>query len=135
MSTTPDLSRLRISRDDAPERLTVPGRGLWIAILLLPLAIAAWWLLRPRALEGEVATAAATGGGSVSAAGISANGYIVARTKASVSAKVLGRLEYLGVSEGSQVRRGQVIARIESADYRAALRAARARSEQLEAEA
>jgi len=40
----------------------------------------------------------ATGGGTISAAGITANGYVVARTKASVSAKVFGRLAYLGVA-------------------------------------
>jgi multidrug resistance efflux pump len=38
----------------------------------------------------------------------------------------MGRLEYLGVREGSTVREGEVIARIKSNDYRAALAAARA---------
>ena len=136
MSTTPDLSRLRISREEPPASRPGRGRGLWIvAGLALVLAIVAWVFLRPRELEVQVGTASATGGGSVSGAGITANGYVVARTKASVSAKVLGRLEYLGVSEGSRVRRGEVLARIESADYRAALAAAQARLDQLKVEA
>jgi RND family efflux transporter MFP subunit len=46
----------------------------------------------------------------------------------------MGRLEYLGVQEGSRVRKGEVIARIQSADYRAALEAARARAQQLRVE-
>jgi HlyD family secretion protein len=81
----------------------------------------------------QVALASAVGG-SISGAGITANGYVVARTKASVSAKVPGRLAYLSVSEGSVVRRGQVIARLENDDHRAAVDAARARVEQLEVE-
>jgi RND family efflux transporter MFP subunit len=132
-STPPDLSRLRIHREDKPQP---PGSRLWLWISLGALLVAslAWAALRPRATEVQVATASATGGGSVTGAGITANGYVVARTKASVSAKVLGRLEFLGVSEGSHVRQGQVIARIESADHVAELRAARARTQQLRVE-
>ena len=137
MSTTPDLSRLRIARE--PDRTSGSGGRrpvLWIALLLLVVlgGGGAWALLRPTDPEVQTALASATGGGSASAAGITANGYVVARTKASVSAKVLGRLEYLGVSEGSRVRKGEVMARIESADYKAALDAASARLSQLKAE-
>src|SRR5262249_14823069 len=73
------------------------------------------------------ATASASGGASGAAGSITANGYVVARTKASVAAKVAGRLAYLSVSEGSHVRAGDVIARLEHADYSAAVRAAEAR--------
>jgi RND family efflux transporter MFP subunit len=100
-----------------------------VAVVLL----GAFWM-RPRGITVQVATASATGGGVATAAGITANGYVVARTKASVSAEVMGRLESLGVQEGSRVRKGEIIARIQSADYRAALAAARARAEQLRVE-
>jgi RND family efflux transporter MFP subunit len=73
-------------------------------------------------------------GGTATADGISANGYVVARTKASVSAKIAGRLAYLGVSEGSHVRRGEIIARLESGDVAAALAAARANVGTVEAQ-
>jgi RND family efflux transporter MFP subunit len=107
--------------------------GLVAAALIV--AIAAWRVVGARATEVQVALAEASGGGgTISGAGITANGYVVARTKASVSAKVPGRLAYLGVSEGTNVKRGQVIARLESDDYRAAVSAARARLEQLEIE-
>jgi HlyD family secretion protein len=105
--------------------------GIVSALLLAVLALA---FLRPRPMLVEVASATATGGGSMTAAGITASGYVVARTKASVSAKVLGRLTYLGVQEGSRVARGAVMARIESGDYRAALSAARAQLAQLRVE-
>jgi RND family efflux transporter MFP subunit len=133
-STPPDLSRLRIHREDPTRAAGGPRPWLWIVLGGLALAASAWALLRARATEVQVATASATVGGAAGGSGITANGYVVARTKASVSAKVLGRLEYLGVSEGSLVREGQVIARIESADYAAALQAARARTRQLEIE-
>ena len=129
-SPPPDLSGLRIERD-APGGGAARGGGaprlllLAITIVLVAGALAAF-LLRPSTTAVVVARAEATGGGGVTAAGITANGYVVARTKASVSAKVSGRMEYLGVHEGSVVRRGEILARIESADQQAALRSARA---------
>jgi RND family efflux transporter MFP subunit len=123
----PDLSELRIRRD-APARSEPRSRGRLLLVLLPLLVVAAgatYVLTRSRPVEVRVATATASGGGSVSATGITASGYVVARTKASVSAKIPGRMEYLGVTEGSRVRRGQVMARIESRDYQAALAAAR----------
>ena len=103
----PDLSRLRIQRD-APVT-TSGGRGPWLWIVIVGLVVAAgiaWATLRPKGIQVQVATASATGGGTATAAGITANGYVVARTKASVSAEVMGRLEYLGVQEGSDVKKG-----------------------------
>jgi RND family efflux transporter MFP subunit len=71
--------------------------------------------------------AAASGGGTPGGGtSVTANGYVVARTRAAVSAKVAGRLASLGVSEGSRVRRGEVIARLENADYQAQVAQAQA---------
>jgi len=53
---------------------------------------------------------------------LNASGYVVAQKKASVAAKNTGRLEWLGVEEGSRVKGGQVIARLESKDLEAAVR-------------
>src|SRR6185503_11506210 len=68
----------------------------------------------------------ASDGGGGGAVGVVANGYVVARTKAAVSAKIPGRLAMLNVSEGSVVRRGDVIARLDNADYQAAVSEAEA---------
>src|SRR6185312_14382347 len=57
---------------------------------------------------------------------VTANGYVVARIRASVSAKIPGRLASLTVDGGSAVKRGQVIARLENADYAAAVAEAEA---------
>jgi len=47
---------------------------------------------------------------------VTASGYIVARHRATLSAKVPGRVAWLGVEEGSRVRQGQIIARLENPD-------------------
>ena len=137
MSSQPDLSSLRIDRDPPPPRRGLPA---WILALLLLAGVAAGVFVGLRVLgaNGGVAvntgTAEATGGGTASGAGISANGYVVARTKASVSSKVLGRLAWVGVTEGSHVRTGDIIARLESTDYEAAVHAAEATAAQLDAQ-
>ncbi|HEX7553616.1 MAG TPA: efflux RND transporter periplasmic adaptor subunit [Geothrix sp.] len=51
---------------------------------------------------------------------VTASGYLVARTRATLSSKVLGRVSWLGVQEGSRVTRGQLLARLESPDLAAA---------------
>jgi RND family efflux transporter MFP subunit len=52
---------------------------------------------------------------------LNASGYVVAQRKAAVAAKTTGRLEWLGVEEGSRVTSGQVIARLENKDLQALL--------------
>ncbi|WP_228384608.1 efflux RND transporter periplasmic adaptor subunit [Rhodocyclus gracilis] len=47
---------------------------------------------------------------------LNAAGYVVAQRKASVASKATGRLEWLGVVEGSRVKQGDVIARVENRD-------------------
>src|SRR5262245_54849785 len=90
-STPPDLSRLRIDRSES-ERPT-RGRGpllivIGVALLAAIVAVIAWARLSPGTMDVQVAVASAVGGGIVPGGGISASGYVVARTKASVSAKV-----------------------------------------------
>ena len=127
MSNDLDLSSLRIDRSSPP-----PRRGpspIVLGLVVLALVAAAVLFVRSRQNAATIVTlgtAEATGGGSASGEGISANGYVVARTKASVSSKILGRLAWIGITEGSRVREGDVIARLESADYEAAQHAAHA---------
>lgn len=51
---------------------------------------------------------------------LNASGYVVAQRKAAVASKVTGRLVSLMVEEGSRVKEGQVIARLENEDALAA---------------
>jgi RND family efflux transporter MFP subunit len=47
---------------------------------------------------------------------LNASGYVVAQRKAALAAKATGRLEWLGVEEGSRVKSGEIIARLEGLD-------------------
>ncbi|MEO8163853.1 MAG: biotin/lipoyl-binding protein, partial [Betaproteobacteria bacterium] len=51
---------------------------------------------------------------------LNATGYVVAQRKAAVASKATGRLVWLGVQEGSRVKQGDVIARLEDSDVKAA---------------
>ncbi len=57
---------------------------------------------------------------------LNASGYVVAQRKAAVASKITGRLVALYVSEGSLVKKGQVIARLENEDTGAAREQAKA---------
>jgi RND family efflux transporter MFP subunit len=57
---------------------------------------------------------------------LNASGYVVAQRKAAVASKVTGRLISLSVEEGSRVKAGEVIARLENEDSVAALNRAAA---------
>jgi len=117
-----DLGKLRIDRDAAPAVRHAFRRNLMLAGVAVVIVVALVLVLRRDsgvAVEVVVATAANGAGTPGGGAAVTANGYVVARTRAAVSAKVAGRLAYLGVSEGSYVRRGEVIARLENAEYQA----------------
>ena len=131
MAAPADLSKLRIDRNAAPAPVRrALGRNVAIfAVALVVIAVTAV-TMRARAVPTvQVVTATASTGSTGAVGGattVTANGYVVARTKASVSAKAAGRLAYLGVSEGSYVRRGEVIARLDNADVQAAVAQAQA---------
>src|SRR5262245_17905530 len=136
MPDQPDLASLRIDRTPPPRRggSTMLRAALMFVTVVVAGLIGLRFSRATSAITVNLGTAEATGGGSATGAGISANGYVVARTKASVSSKVLGRLAWVGVTEGSQVRVNEIIARLESADYEAAVLAAQATVAQLDAQ-
>jgi HlyD family secretion protein len=131
MAAPADLSKLRIDRGAPPAPVKrALGRNLIIFAVAVLVVAVAFFLLRSRSVPVvQVATATATGAGAGSTGGatsVTANGYVVARTKASVSAKTAGRLASLTVSEGSYVHRGEIIARLDNADFQAAVAQAQA---------
>ncbi len=131
MSAPPaaDLSKLRINRDDPPPAVKrALGRVVWlVAAAVVVFAVVVVAARRGGGVPVQVVTVSATtggngaGGGGRGAVAVVANGYVVARTKAAVSAKIPGRLAVLNVSEGSEVQKGDIIARLDNADYAAAV--------------
>jgi len=57
---------------------------------------------------------------------LNATGYVVPQRKAAVASKGQGRVEWLGVLEGTRVKKDEIIARLESNDVQASLAQARA---------
>jgi multidrug efflux pump subunit AcrA (membrane-fusion protein) len=106
-------------------------RTLIIALLAVVVIAAAFAVVRPGGavpVETIVVSAPSggTGSGGAGTTSVTANGYVVARTRASVSAKIPGRLASLTVDGGSVVKRGDIIARLDNADYQAAVAEAQA---------
>ena len=51
---------------------------------------------------------------------LNASGYVVAQRKSALASKVTGRLVWLGVKEGSRIKKDEVVARLENQDVSAA---------------
>ena len=123
---SPDIAKLRIDRSLAPIRSSRRRRWLWIAALaVVAIAGAAWYALQPRALAVQT-TAVVTSYPSQQFVVLNATGYVVAQRKAAIASKATGRLEWLGVAEGSRVKAGEVIARLDSRDVVAQAQSAEA---------
>ncbi len=127
-SSTPpkrDLEALRI----APEKRGKGSRKRWIwivpagvVILLLVVGASAYLNGRP---EVEVATARKpTAGGPMGV--LNASGYVTPRRRATIAAKITGRVTRVMFDEGTRVSEGQLLATLDDSDARRALDSARA---------
>jgi len=136
---TPDLSKLTISREQKAFSGKKGGRRKWWIIGIVVVVIASAGI----AMRGGGGTVQVESGIVASAypsqaiTALNATGRVTAQRKAAVSTKATGRLEFLGVQEGSIVKAGDILARIENRDVsatqdqaQASLRAARANLEQ-----
>jgi RND family efflux transporter MFP subunit len=126
-----DLAKLKIRRIPVADSEAVAGatrRPLGRYALLAVLLIGAYLLysgLDKREVEVDIGTVN-TIFPSQAYTLLSASGYVVPQTKADVASKATGRLEKLEVEEGSVVKTGQILARIENRDITANLNQAAA---------
>ena len=114
-----DLSRLKIDKQKVPasrlgRRRKMVAWGLAVALVLLLGVLFFTGVLAP-AVEVDMATVSQVYPSQTFTL-LNASGYVVAQRRAAVSSKATGRLEWLGVEEGSRVRSGQVLARLENRD-------------------
>jgi RND family efflux transporter MFP subunit len=107
------------------------GRGGLIVVVLLILIAGATgsWFYSQRAQAASVkvgTVTAAAGGGASPGAVLNASGYVTARRRATVSSKVTGKVLEVFVEEGKSVKKGQVLARLDDSQLRAAMAVAQA---------
>jgi HlyD family secretion protein len=116
-----DLNKLTIDKERySSAQRTGKGRRFWVisGVVVVLLAGAAWHWIVNRSVEVELATVSLVYPSQTFSL-LNASGYVVAQRKAAVASKATGRLEWLGVEEGSVVRQGDLLARLENRDVAA----------------
>ena len=132
LNKSADLSGLRIKREDGPggRRFLYPALATLCVVL-----VAAFFFTRSRAgvtfrpLEVTTTRAALVTPTQASTI-LTASGYIVARSKAEISPKTVGRIAWINLEEGQRVRKGELVARLESQELDAQKRSALAQRDQ-----
>jgi RND family efflux transporter MFP subunit len=140
-----DLEGLRIDRSAVAE---TTGPSPWAksiilggiaVVVLLGIAALAYRFLVANAAEVDVVRATSEGGNVGGSVILTATGYIIPHHKIEANSKVTGRVSWIGVEKGDQVKEGQVLVRLEDQEFRAqyeqahgAAESARAQLEQLQ---
>jgi len=117
-----DLSKLKIDKSVRTFRPTKRRKLIYWGAAFLLIIIAGFLYLSgfiSPSVPVEIATISQVYP-SQTLSQLNASGYVVAQRKAAVASKVTGRLVSLMVEEGSRVKEGQVIARLENEDAIAA---------------
>ncbi|HSB36333.1 MAG TPA: efflux RND transporter periplasmic adaptor subunit [Thermoanaerobaculia bacterium] len=131
---TADLSGLKIDRDEAPSprRFVYPALAtaaviVIVAVFLSVRAKGGVALRAPEVTTTRVALVTPTQASTI----LTASGYIVARSKAEISPKSVGRIAWLNLEEGQRVKKGELVARLESQELEAQKRQFQATREQI----
>jgi RND family efflux transporter MFP subunit len=131
-TTRPDLGSLRIHDTKRNERRS---SKLWLWIVLALLAVAALAVgasaFLNRKPEVEVAPVRKPAGGPAGV--LNASGYITPRRRATIAAKITGRVTGVYFDEGTRVKEGQLLATLDDSDARRALDSAKADRDSSEA--
>src|SRR6184192_4110784 len=125
-SSKPDLGSLRIHEGQRAKS----GMGRRVLYASIPVVIfgaivAAAFALREQKPVVEVATAAKPDAERPLTA-LNASGYVTPRRRATIAAKITGRVTSVFFDEGTPVKQGQLLATLDDSDYKRALEAAKA---------
>jgi RND family efflux transporter MFP subunit len=122
-----DLSSLRIDRSNK-EEINSGKKNVFITLGIVVLIIVGYFIVSSffgSSTKVKMTTAILQKPGQT-AASLTASGYVVAQRKAAIASKGTGRLIFLGVVEGDQVKKNQIIGRLEANDILAQLDQAKA---------
>src|SRR5215472_17939839 len=126
VSSKPDLGSLRI-HDGQRSKSGMGKRVLYAAIpvVIFALIVATAFALRNQKPVVEVATVVKPeAGGQLTA--LNASGYITPRRRATIAAKITGRVTQVLFDEGTRVKEGQLLATLDDSDYKRTLDSAKA---------
>ena len=119
------LDSLKIERTPVKRGQTSPLLYGAAGIGVIAIAAAAWFFWPDNRVPVHAITATAQGSGAAGTS-LDASGYVVARRKATLSAKILGKVSEVNFEEGQSVKEGDIVARLDDSNYQAALRQAQA---------
>ena len=121
----PDLSSLRIS-DTKRTSARASRRWVWIILVVVFLGLvgAAASAFRNRKVEVEVAAASRPVNGPAGV--LNASGYVTPRRRATIAAKITGRVTAVYFDEGTRVTENQLLATLDDSDARRSLDSAKA---------
>src|SRR5216684_4129761 len=126
ISARPDLGSLRI-HDGQRSKSGMGKRILYAAIPVLLFAgivVAAFAFRNQKAVVEVAAASRADSAGPQTA--LNASGYITPRRRATIAAKITGRVTGVFFDEGTRVKEGQLLATLDDSDYKRALDSAKA---------
>ena len=126
------LDSLKIEREPVRHKGPSPIFYSAVVAVLIAAGAAGWYFWPDDRIPVHVVTASAEGSGG-GGASLDASGYVVARRKATLSAKILGKVSEVNFEEGQRVKAGEVVARLDDTNYNAALQQARAQLSQAKA--
>jgi HlyD family secretion protein len=107
-----------------------------VGILLLLGSAAIFFKTTNKATEVEIFRVSANAGDGAGGSSVVLNaaGYIVAHHKIQLTSKVNGKVAWIGVEKGDKVKAGQVLVRLEDAEYKAQVEQAKGNLVSLEAQ-
>lgn len=124
-TTLQDLSALRIDAKARPNAKRGRRKGFVIAAIVVAIVLCLSALtLKGRHVKVEVATARNTVQGK-GAVVLNASGYVTPRRRATIAAKITGRVTEMLVDEGMYIGENQVIARLDDAEAKARVASAK----------
>src|SRR6185503_14893113 len=129
MNASPDksslLDSLKIERTPVKRGGPSPWLYAGVGAALLIAAAGGWYFWPDNRIAVHAITASAQGSGSAGAS-LDASGYVVARRKATLSAKILGKIAEVNFEEGQKVKAGDIVARLDDTNAAASLQQAQA---------
>src|SRR5262247_3710514 len=122
------LKQLHIDRSDTRASRSRTRWFVLVGCALLVLAGGLLWFSLARLELPTVRTAVARAASQKSSPGsvLDASGYVTARRQATVSAKITGKVTEVMIEEGMRVKEGDILARLDDTEAKAALGLARA---------